>query len=279
MKKIIPILFLFFSSSLSYGGGWPQLKGKGYFKLGQNMILSSSFYSPGGDIVDITTIGLYTSSIYGEYGVTDRLTGIVYFPFFVRNTLNETRFRQSGRVLPGDDFNSAGDPEVGFKYGLLMNKPIALSASLILGLPLGETSGGDSKILQTGDGEFNQMIRIDASHSFHPLPLYASVYAAFNNRTESFSDEVRFGLELGATFKKFIPIFKLDVVQSLENGDGSAAQNGVFSNNTEYISPSIELNYQLTDKIGISGSGGFAVAGQNILASPNYGLGIYLKSR
>lgn len=259
------------------GGGWPQPKRGGYFKLGQNMILSPQFYGPTGNLVDITTIGIYTTSIYGEYGFTDRLTGLVYFPFFVRSTLNEIEFRQSGNVIPGDDFSSIGDAEVGFKYGLIVNKPIVVSASLILGLPLGNTAGGESQILQTGDGEFNQMIRVDASHSFYPKPYYVSAYAAFNNRTNDFSDEVRFGFEIGATFKKFIPILKFNVVQSLKNGDALAAQNGVFSNNTEYVSPAIEINYQINDRLGISGSGGFALSGQNILASPNWGVGVYVK--
>lgn len=259
------------------GGGWPQPKKGGYFKLGQNLIYASTFFGPTGDLVDITTIGMYTTSIYGEYGFTDRLTGIAYFPFLVKSTLNEIKFRQSGAVVPGDEFSSIGDAELGIKYGLIRNKSIVLSASLILGLPFGSTGGGESHILQTGDGEFNQMIRIDASHSLHPKPIFASAYAALNNRTNNFSDEVRFGLEIGGTFKKIIPIFKMNVVQSLNNGGTVVVQNGVFSNNTEYISPSIEINYQLTDQVGLSGSGAFAFSGQNILAAPNWGLGVYFK--
>ncbi|MCB0487490.1 MAG: hypothetical protein R2820_13750 [Cyclobacteriaceae bacterium] len=259
------------------GGGWPQPKRGGYFKLGQNFIIAPSFYGPTGDIVDITTISLYTTSIYGEYGFTDRLTGIGYFPLFVRSTLNEIKFQQSGSTIPGDELNSIGDAELGLKYAIITNKPVVLSATVTLGLPLGETAGGESQILQTGDGEFNQMLRLDVSHSFYPSPFYVSAYGGFNNRTKNFSDEARFGFEVGATFKKFIPIFKLNVVQSLNNGGAAVVQNGVFSNNTEYVSPTIELNYQLKDKLGVTASGGFAFAGQNILAAPNWGVGVYLK--
>ncbi len=271
------ILLLSLSTMVMAGGGWPQPRKGGYFKLGQNAILASTFYGPTGDLVDITTIGLYTTSLYGEYGFTDRITGIAYFPFYVKSTLNEIKFRQSGVTIPGDEFSSMGDAEIGVKYGIVRNKPFVVSATLMLGLPIGSTAGGDSKILQTGDGEFNQMIRMDVSHSFHPKSLFASAYAAFNNRTNNFSDEVRFGLELGGTFKKFIPIFKINMVQSLENGGTAVVQNGVFSNNTEYFSPALELNYQVTDQIGISASGAFAFSGQNILAAPNWGLGVYLK--
>ncbi len=278
MKKILFIITFLISSSLIYaGGGWPQPYRGGYFKLSQNYIRSPYFFGPDGSIVDITTVQLFTTSIYGEYGFTKRLTGILYFPFFVRNTLNETVYNQSGQVVPGDEFQSIGDTDVTFKYALVMNKPVVVSASVLLGLPLGKSSGGAGQILQTGDGEFNQMIRLDVSGSFHPRPVYVSAYIAFNNRTNDFSDEFRFGAEVGLTLKKFIPVVKLNVVQSLYNGNAEVVQNGIFSNNTEYVSPTIELNYQWTEKIGVSGSGGFAFAGKNILASPNWSLGVYMK--
>jgi hypothetical protein len=82
---------------------------------------------------------------------------------------------------------------------------------------------------------------------------------------------------VGLTLKKFIPIVKFNVVQSLYNGNAEVVQNGIFSNNTEYVSPTVELNYQLKEKLGVSISGGFAFAGKNILASPNWSAGIYLK--
>jgi protein XagA len=278
MKKFAFIIMLLLSASLLFaGGGWPQPLRGGYFKLSQNYIRSPYFFGPDGSIVDITTVQLFTTSIYGEYGFSKRLTGIFYFPFFVRNTLNETVYNQSGQVVPGDEFQSIGDTDVAFKYAIVMNKPIVVSATLLLGLPFGKSSGGEGQILQTGDGEFNQMIRLDVSHSFYPKPVYVSAYGGFNNRTQDFSDEIRFGAEVGLTYKKFTPILKLNVVQSLYNGNAEAVQNGIFSNNTEYVSPTLELNYQWKEKWGISGSGGFAFAGKNILASPNWSIGVYLK--
>jgi protein XagA len=276
MKNIFAVVVcLHFCTPLMAGGGWPQPRRGGYFKLAQNYIRSPYFFAPDGSIVDITTVQLFTSSIYGEYGITSKLTGLVYFPFFVRNTFNEVRYNQSGIVLPGDSFQSVGDTDVALKYSFRTDKNIVMAGTLLL--LLGRPSGGAGMILQTGDGEFNQMIRIDASTSFYPNPVYASIYAAFNNRTKNFSDEIRFGAEVGLTLKKFIPILKLNVVQSLFNGDAEAVQNGIFSNNTEYISPTVEVNYQASDKWGLSASGGFAFAGRNILAAPNWSLGLYLK--
>jgi hypothetical protein len=102
MKRIITIAVLALLPLVTFaGGGWPQPKGKGFFKLGQNAIRSSAFFNPAGEVIDITTTSLYTTSLYGEYGLTGRLTGLFYFPFFVRGTLNEIRYRQSGNVEPG----------------------------------------------------------------------------------------------------------------------------------------------------------------------------------
>lgn len=271
-------MFLVAASALA-GGGWPQPKGKGYFKLSQSYLLSSRIFDGNGNVIDLTpSYGYFATSFYGEYGFTDRLTGIIYMPFFARATKNELQYNQPGVPSePGAALNSFGDTDLAIKYGLIVNKPIVVSATILFGLPLGDNGATNANALQTGDGEFNQMLRVDASHSFYPKKFYVSAYGAFNNRTKGFSDEVRFGAEIGWTLKKFIPILKVSTVHSLFNGDVGVIQNGVFSNNIEFISPALELNYQLTEKVGISGSMATALAARNILASPNFGIGVYLK--
>jgi hypothetical protein len=279
-KHLILILIYFTVASIAIaGGGWPQPKNKGYFKLSQSYILSSRIFDGNGNVIDLTpSYGYFATSFYGEYGFTDRLTGIIYMPFFARATKTELQYNQPGvPTEPGAALNSFGDTDIAIKYGLLVNKPIVVSATILFGLPLGDNGATNANALQTGDGEFNQMLRVDASHSFYPKKFYVSAYAAFNNRTKGFSDEVRFGAEIGWTLKKFIPILKVSTVHSLFNGDVGVVQNGVFSNNVEFISPALELNYQLTEKVGISGSMATALAASNILASPNFGLGVYLK--
>jgi hypothetical protein len=280
MKKsiIVSLIFLIAANALA-GGGWPQPKGKSYFKLSQSYLLSSKIFDGNGDVTDLVpSYGYFATSLYAEYGFTDRLTGILYMPFFARATKNELQYNQPGVPSePGAALNSFGDTDIAIKYGLLINKPTVVSATILFGLPLGDNGATNANVLQTGDGEFNQMLRVDASHSFYPKKFYVSAYGAFNNRTLGFSDEVRFGAEIGWTLKKFIPILKVSTVHSLFNGDVGVVQNGVFSNNIEFISPALELNYQLTDKVGISASLATALAARNILASPNFGIGVYLK--
>ncbi len=276
MKKltVLIVLILLWQSSFA-GGGWVKALGEGYLKFSQSVIRADRFYNPNGDEINITTVSLYTTSLYGEYGITDRLTGIVYLPVFVRTTLNDVRFRQSGDVLPGDELNSIGDAEIGLKYGFNQEGPVVVAASLILGLPIGEDQGGESGILQTGDGEFNQKVLIEASRSIDNW--YISALAGFNNRTQDFSDELHLGLEVGYVQERIVGLVKLRNVSSFNNGDaGSAAGNTIFSNNTEFLSVAPEINYRIGQSFGVSASAAFAFSGQNVLASPNYSLGVYL---
>lgn len=282
-NSIITLVFVALTYVSFAGGGWPQPAGKGYFKLSQSAIISDSFYDLNGDIIDITTISLFSTSLYAEYGITDRLTGILYMPFFVRSTLNDVERRPSGIMEPGDAVNSFGDTDIALKYALTPGKRIVISASILFGLPFGKiaegrTDAGDARILQTGDGEFNQLITLDASHSFYPAPFYASIGGGFNNRTENFSDEFRFSGELGYTgIKNVVLALKISGVESLRNGDpGGGAGNGIFGNNVEFFSFAPEISYGLSEKLGITGSAAFAASGSNILASPNFSAGVFL---
>lgn len=276
IKKHIIMAFLLFPITV-FSQGWVKEKGKGYFKIAQNVVSSNEYFAPDGSAVPITTISQFGTSIYAEYGLSNKITGVINFPFYVKQTINDIQFRQSGRTIAGDEFGSVGDADLGIKYGFSQDKPIVLSTSLILGLPLGKINGGTSGILQTGDSEFNQLIRLDASHSFYPKPIYVNVYSGFNNRTKDFSDEVRYGFEVGFPFKKFIPIIKVNGVSSLKNGEALSSQGSLFANNIEYLSPSLDLNYQVNSKIGLSAAVAGAVYGRNVLRAPNYNFGAYLK--
>ncbi|MGD1845416.1 MAG: hypothetical protein ACFB10_08490 [Salibacteraceae bacterium] len=280
LQKSLRLLFLTvalfsFSGLDLLAGGWVHEKGKGYFKLGQTYLRSDKFYEKG-ELVDIFTTGAYFTSLYGEYGISDRWTGIAYVPFFSRMTVNEVEFT-SGRMQPGDSYNGFGDTDIGIKYGLRVGKPFVMSATLQLGLPLGRTDGGETGVLQTGDGEFNQLVRLEAGYAPPKTPLYFNAGVGFNNRTNGFSEEFRYNFEAGFTKDKFLGALKMDGIKSFFNGDGGGGQNGVFSNNLEFISITPEVAYQLKGKIGITANVGVAVYGNRILAAPNYGGGIYLK--
>lgn len=274
MKILLFTSILFLLTGNGFCQGWSQKQGEGYFKLGANGILADSYFSPDGSSIPITTTGIYSIGFYGEYGFNSRLTGIVNFPFWVTNTLNEVRFLPSGNVIPGDSFSAVGDIDIGIKYGWFQTKPVVVATSLVFGIPTGKTGGGESGILQTGDSEFNQLFRTDVSFSL-PVSIYFSAFGAFNNRTRDFSDEIRYGFDLGYYKKKILVAFHLHAIQSLQNGNAENVNNGIFSNNLEYLLPSLEVGWFFPNNFGISAYASHVLRGQNVLDAPGFGAGIF----
>ncbi len=279
IKFLILSVFTFLSFQALAGGGWPQKKGKGYFKVGQFALIASRYYNPEGNKIRIEPkISLFTTSLYGEYGLTDKLTIVGYVPFFTRSILNNLQ-RRDGEFVEGNQLTSFGDTDIGIKYGLITDKPIVVSASLILGLPFGNPGGPETSSLQTGDGEFNQKLIIEASKSLYPIPAYVSVLVGINHRTEGFSEEFHYGIEAGYTYKSITAIAKLSGVESFMNGlTGDNSQQSVFGNNIEFLMFSPEFSYEFkSKKAGFTAGTSIALSGRQVLASPAYTAGVYLK--
>lgn len=283
MKKgLICVSLIVLSLNLTAGGGWTQNKKSLYLKLGQQWVIFDQFYDIDGAIISDRSRSFGSTSIYAEYGISDRLTGIVYFPFYSKSTLFEQRNTANGSVIrEGESFSSLGDTNISIKYGLLTNSKVVLSASLVLGLPLGELNKGSDGSLQTGDGEFNQMIKFDASTSVNVAGSYPyiSVYTGFNNRTNGFSDELRYGAEIGVGLGKWNIIMKMRGIKSLYNG--SAGDNlffaGLLTNNSEYLILSPEIAYKAFEKWGFSANMAKAVSGQLMYVQPSYNLAVYFE--
>lgn len=289
MKKYIIILAVLIIgiNTAQAGGPWPQKKGKGYFKLSEWWIVFDQHFTGSGGIDPNITSGIFNTTLYAEYGFTDRLTGIAYAPLLSRTYMNNLRSSTTDEILiEGDALNSFGDMDLGIKYGI--TKPgakIPIAATLLLGIPTGQTSGGELGNLQTGDGEFNQLLQLDAGTSFQlgkkkKVNSYVSAYVGFNHRTNDFSEEFRYGFEYGAGFmdNKLWLVGKLNAIESLKNG--ATAENttstSIFANNSEYISYSLEAAYYVTKKVGFSVSYASAFRGEIIAAAPSYSVGVFL---
>ncbi len=267
------------------GGPWPQGRGKAYVKLSEWWLRYDRHYTDEGRTDPNLTTGVYNTFLYGSFGLTDRLTGIVNANVFGRNVVNRLQSSVSNEILvPGAALNGLGDIDLALKYTL--TEPGAawpLSATLLLGLPTGQDVGGELNNLQTGDGEFNQLLRFDAAHGFgvgEGSSAYVAAYAGVNHRTGGFSDEFRGGLEAGINLlsRKLWLISRLDVVESFQNGESASTftGSGIFSNDAEFTSIGLEANYYLTPRLGVSVGAAGAVRGQLIAAAPSYSVGAFL---
>lgn len=277
MKKshfLYALLLSLLSSSFAFAGGWTQPKGQAYTKLGVLFSRAQNVFDANGVIEPIRTLGTYSTFFYGEYGLSKRITGIAYVPFLVRNTLNETVGRESGRVIEQGAANtSLGDAELGARFGIIQNKPFVLSVSLTLGLPLGDAQ--DANALLSGDGEFNQLVKIEAG--FGQKNWYTTAYVGINNRTRGFSEEFRYEWEIGTKILKNHVLLGLKVtgVESLNNGDAVSNGMGLFANNVRYTAVTPEVSYFHKPNMGVSVSASTAFRGQNVLAAPAFTAGIF----
>lgn len=283
IKSITLAIVLLLSYSVAYaGGGWVSGKGKGFFKLSEWWVVADAHYTDAGKIDPNVTTGLFNTTLYGEYGLSDKMDLMVNFPVFSRSYSNAVVSSTTGEVIvPAQSINSIGDTDVGVKYGLVRNKPIVVSASFYLGLPLGNDSGGENGTLQTGDGELNQRVSLDISTSatFGPVNTFYSVNVGLNNRNKGFSDEFRYGAEAGMILDgKLIGIFRLQGLKSFRNSTFEETNGAsLFASDTEYLSYTFEVGYEIKGKYGISANMGSAFSGNLILADPSYSIGVHLK--
>ena len=278
MKVFSTVLFFLVSVNAIAGGPWVYKQGKGYFKIGQSLINADAFFGPKGSEVDFATrFRFYTSSVYGEIGVTDRLTAVVYVPFFVWAHFNTGQYEGTNIFKQSDEESGIGDSDFTLKYGLNTSGSYRMSIALTLGVPLGEPKGGREGAIQTGDGEFNQMIVFETGKGYSNGMYWASSLG-YNNRTNGFTDEIRYGLEGGVTKGSITALLRFYGVKPVsQSSKGSDNDNGLFADRIEYLSFTPELIYTYKNKFGVSASAGGALYARRILAAPNFSFGGFVK--
>jgi hypothetical protein len=274
MKRIFILFFILSSLQVFAGGGWPQKKGEGYFKFGQGMIRASHYYTPDGSVEDITTTSYYATYVYGEYGLTNRFTTIGYFPLLARVTQNQVVDAETGdEIIPGDQLTSVGDATIGLKYGIFPKGKVVWSVELDLKIPFGNDAGGNTGLLQTGDGAFSQLVKTEVSTARGDF--YYSGMLGVRHRGKDYSDDWHAGLEVGWNKnERFYAIIKMNSIQSFYNSDVLNAGNSLFGNNLEYVAIGPEFHYFFKNNWGVNATVVGAVQGRNMLADPYFGVGI-----
>lgn len=281
-KLLLTLLItgLFASTAFSQ---WAKGKSKGYYKLSAWYLSTDQHFTDTGETDPNVTRNLFNLNLYGEYGLTDKIDLIAYIPFFSRVTQNDQVSGTVGTIIQeGEAFNSIGDIDIGVSYAFLKNDNLALSATLKLGLPTGDDSGGSDGSFQTGDGEFNQMILVNLGVPFQikNIPFYSKIYAGFNNKTQNFSDEFRTGFEVGANVvkDKLWLVLRSDIIESFQNGSLNAqnSNGSIFANNIEFFGIGGEASYYITKKLGVSVNVTGAFSGRIIYANPTFSGGVFL---
>ena len=287
MNKLINgsalVILLFITANILQAGAWTQGKNKYYFQASYQSLSGDQFYDADGNKISMNKLTDHTISLYGEYGLTDDITIFGYIPFYKDLTIEDTE----GGIIPdvktvGGDRNKGGvsDIDFGAKIKLASYKQSVFSASVLFGIPTGDSDEQGGLVL--GDGEFNQAVIFNAGHSLYPLPSYITWGLGYNNRTEGYSDEIFAYLEGGYSFmeRKLTLILKVRGLFSVDNGDGLAkgGYGKVFADEQSYIAYGPTINYKLNKNLGINASVTTGAAASNIISALVYRVGISISN-
>jgi len=274
MRSLIIIAFI--NAAWAAGLAQPLAKGNYQLRFNQLYTASNSFFDSNEESIKIRTNSISSTNFSVDYALTNRFIIHATVPVFVRSTVNGIQYNQTGKTEQGSALNSFGDSEVGVKVNLFKRLPFQTTGFVTLGLPFGKKDKvGLDTDLQTGDGEFNQLIGIKLQKYFSSF--FVNGYTSFNNRSKDFSNEIRYGFEAGYLGNKFNVSVRLNAIESLFDKTAPVSQNGIFSNHRELVSPGVEILYKVTKRIGVFGSSDFVIAGRNTLNAPLFALGVQLK--
>ncbi|MBC8084351.1 MAG: hypothetical protein H7Z21_14200, partial [Hymenobacter sp.] len=205
------LLLLLTAAPMLAGGGWTRKKKRGYVKAGLTAVSTDQYHPLTGGTINTARFRQQVYSLYGEYGVTNRLEATLNFPVFRRATFPN--------LTPGQ---GVGDPEFGLRYGVLTGRwPLAVGVAVEA--PLGNPNvfgrgRPDPSIylrLPTGDGEWNVWTRAALSHTLGSLPAFFTLNVGYNQRTGGFTDQYTYGAQLG--YKFFDKAWVTATVRTLDN--------------------------------------------------------------
>ena len=283
MQKQFLLLGCLFFLGITFGTAqWTQKKGTGYYKVGAWFLEANQHYADKGLLDPNATRGIFVTNLYGRHGITDKITLVGYIPF-TRVYQNEQIFTSGNPGQPGEAVNSFGDIDLAVEVQIFKRPKWVLATSLTLGVPSGNNSGGSDGSYQTGDEEFNQIVKVLARNSFKIAKhsFYAKGSLGVNNRSNGYSDEIRLGFETGSqVFKnKFLLLVRLNTIQSFFNGSLSAenSNGSIFANNVEVTNLGGEINYFITKKWSASFGYSIPLSGKNIYKATALAGGIAYK--
>jgi protein XagA len=279
MKLTFKYIILFFicasmTPSVLKAQAWTKPKGSGFFKLDYSTIQATDLFTAKGDIIPSRDLGSSIASFYGEYGITNKITAIAYIPFFANSTAGAFPAVGTTPALPSVSLSGFSDMDLGFRIALPI-KDIAMSVNVLFGLPTGMPTQANG--LATGDGEFNQMIKLAIGTG--KTRWWTQGAIGYNNRTKGYSSEFRYDLEFGYKFfnDRLLTILKINGVESLKNGTVAPSRTGLYSNDVVFagIGPEILFFVNTKKTIGISARVAGSLRSQNILAAPSFSLGVF----
>lgn len=261
--------------------GWTRSAKSLYVQGTASYFSSNEYYGTDGTLFDQgSTFQNGTFQLYGEYGLFPQLTAMANI-----SSIKVNRFSSTESVV------GLGDVQLGLKYQISKKIPIAISVMADIptnnGISFARAKEAnafgtfDQINLPTSDGEFNVWTGLAFSNSFAEGKAYASIYGQVNWRTQSFSNQLQLGGELGYQFwDKLYLIGKVSIQEKFSKAQDSGA-SFLYGEGTTFTSLGISAMYSVGKHIhlvaGITDYNSLLSTQRNIYDGHTFSLGVALE--
>jgi hypothetical protein len=271
------ILFFAVASALplSAQSPWVRSRAGAYAQAAWHFIpaYKSIFDANGNDRTLERNLSENTFQLYGEYGLSKRLTGVVNLPF---RYVSADKSTQSSTQTASGYVANVGNISVALRYGILQ-KSVPVSFTLRVDAPASAYNNPSG--LRTGYNAYTVLPMLSAGMGFGRA--YAFAYAGYAYRSNGYSHYINAGAEGGIKTGRFWIIAFSEWVYSLENGDiklpANNLETSLFVNDQGYLSVGFKGIYSINRFLGVVLSTAGAVQAYNVPKSPGLGLGVYFK--
>lgn len=279
------LLFISIFQSAFAGGPWPRKKNSGYAQLGFTYVGYNKLFNHEGKVVDLRrNVTDFTSQVYIDFGLTDRLTMVANLPFkYVATSsaiasADTSYFRDT---VPSGNLFGLNNVMLGFKYNII-NKRVLFSAGLNAEANVAKYDSLTT--LRTGPSTFVIHPYLSTGTTFYQGKFYTQLDAGYRVRLKDYSDEVDFNFELGFSWNQKT-YFIANVAGRFTVGEGSLNNNvtplspngrdlhtSLYPNNQQYVGYGLKF-IQKIKKVHLNAAVYFGT-GQMVAAAPSYNLGV-----
>lgn len=183
--RLAAVLVVLGLAAPAQAGPWPAGRGHFYAKVAGSRLRSTVLAAPDGTEFDIPRFVKQEVSLYGTWGLSDRVTAIVSIPAYRSSDLRE--FRQESGV---------GDVLAGLQVQLGRRGPWVLAARGLVQAPTGDETRADG-LLPTGSGVWEGEAALSAGRSLAGGALYGFAEAGHQARGGGLTDAFAYGAQLG----------------------------------------------------------------------------------
>jgi len=280
MKTLFLSLFLTTPFLSSAGGPWLKKKNTGFFQLQTTLPVGNFnrlFLENNQEVKLNRSILDYTYQVYLEYGLSDNINIISTLPFKQISTGNRGSETVNPEILPKGNLSGIGNYKIALKYNL-SDKKVKSAITLQSSLKTNSKKIESGLITGYDANSFGPYLSIGGSFS---QKLYSYIETGINFYSNNFSNTIEVHYELGYQINSSLwAVLTFDMRESLKNGsyrNKNLRQTGFYTNNQEFVSPGLKINYKLKNEFGLSIATYAGFSGNYVGKIGMFSLGIYKK--